>query len=342
MDAITYVTRRRADLEYKLAISSEKPDSFHRMCKDDGAWSNVHDCLLSLLSPGDTLLDIGANIGTVSIPLAAKGVRVIAYEALQENVRYLEAAVRENRFEDRITIRNVAVWETNARLAFAGHGAWVRVVPCQAGSCEAVVIDADIHPDTKVAAVKFDVEGSELHVLRGMLDLLRSQRPHVVLESNIMNLARLGSSATMLLPCCDDTVIYRIHRSRRLMRPGRWPQEACVCDLLASRFGSWRLRWTTGNRVGSLRPRHYIRRIVETVDAIWQRNAKCLPSLIDSPPRSRKIGGSLFYWTAGVNGTATIRTSAPSGKVSLPRRCFRLGQRSNPNDPADNPPNLEE
>jgi FkbM family methyltransferase len=227
---------------------------------------------LSALSGfGDTILDIGANIGTVTIPLAANGAGNIAYEALPEYVRFLEAAGHANRLENRVTSRNVAVWERTVRLSFTGDSAWARVIPGQEGTHEAEAIDVDLPLRTKITAIKLDVEGSELHVLRGMRRLLASQGPHIIFESNNLELGRLGSSAAMIFDIMKQYGyrIYRIYDKRRLLRPGMPAQECNVADFLATRFGAWRLRVQAGVCVGSMQDRHMVRRIVEWGHDHW-------------------------------------------------------------------------
>ncbi len=272
MDGIRLVARQVGSLDYTLAVPDEGDDPYHLAAAEHGMWTAVPDCLLSLVSPGDTILDIGANIGTVAIPAAAKGMRVIAYEPLVENARLLEAAVRANRLEDRVTVRNVAVWESAERLSFIGGSAWGRVVAGSEATHQAVAIDGDLAEEVRIKAIKIDVEGSELHVLRGMRRLLASQRPHIIFECNSLELGRLGSSARMIFRFLGEFGyrFYRIYGWRRLMRSGRVPQEIGVVDFLATHLGSFGLRRLTGMRVGPLRNRHIIRRILLLGDDAYQ------------------------------------------------------------------------
>ena len=264
MDDIRYIAHQSAGLGYLLAIAADGKDTFHGYAEEHGMWTGVQDCLLSLVSPGDTVLDIGANIGTVAIPLAAKGAHVFAYEALSENARFLAAAVAANGFGDRVTIRNLAVWDKAERLSFTGGSAWACVVAGGEATCEAVTIDADLPAGTTVKAIKIDVEGSELHALRGMRRLLASQHPHIVFESNSLALSRLGSSAAMIFRFLEELGYrrYRIYESKRLLRAGSLPQELAVADFLATPLGSFGLRWRSGKRVGTLSERHLVRRIL--------------------------------------------------------------------------------
>ena len=300
-ERIRRLPRHSAGLDYTLAIETDATDPYHVGTEQDGRWNHVQECLLLLVSAGDTVLDIGANIGVVTIPLAAKGAQVIAYEVLAENVRFLNAAIRDNKFEDRVTVRNLAAWEENTRLSFTGESAWGRVVPGHQPTHDAVAIDSDIHPSTQVSAVKLDVEGSELHVLRGMRRLIETQHPHIVFESNSLELGRLGSSAAAMFDYLRQFGyrIYRVYDRRRLLRPGIYPQESSVSDFLATVLDPWQLRWKVGFRVGALRPRHIVRKIFDWDDDCWPDRLHLL-AVIDRLPaqvrRDEAIAGMVNDW----------------------------------------------
>lgn len=51
---------------------------------------------LGLVSAGSVLLDVGAYLGTLSLPAAASGASVIAVEAAPTNLEHLRASVRAN------------------------------------------------------------------------------------------------------------------------------------------------------------------------------------------------------------------------------------------------------
>lgn len=297
---IRYLDCDSAGLRYKLAIESDESDEYHIGASTDWRWNHVQECLLLLVEPGDTVLDVGANIGVVTIPLAAKGARVIAYEVLGENVRFLEAGLRANRLEDRVTVRNVAAWESTVRLSFTGSSAWARVVPGGKPTHQAVEIDTDLSPTTNVTAVKLDVEGSEVHVLRGMSGLLKDQRPHIVFESNSLELGRIGSSTTDLFGILKRIGyrIYRLYDRRRLLRPRSCPQESGVADFLATSLNPWQLR-RLGFRVGALQPRHIVRRILEWGDDRWPDHLHLLV-VVDHLParvvRDRRIAAMIDGW----------------------------------------------
>jgi FkbM family methyltransferase len=75
------------------------------------------------VQPGDTVVDIGANVGAFSLHAARTAKRVIAIEAGSENVRLLMQNAALN-WADNLTVIHAAVadYDGEARLSVGGHG----------------------------------------------------------------------------------------------------------------------------------------------------------------------------------------------------------------------------
>jgi len=159
---------------------------------------------------GDSVLDIGANIGFFAMYMAlfvgAEG-HVHAYEPIAANAELLERSIRENRFGDRITLRRTAVGAVPGEIRLA-------YVPLESGSRNsggAYVLGADHtasdHQETLSVAmvrldeeelrrpirfIKIDVEGAEPFVFRGARELLAADRPIILSEIHPSQLARVS------------------------------------------------------------------------------------------------------------------------------------------------------
>src|SRR5882724_2862803 len=74
------------------------------------------------LAPGDTVVDVGAHIGVVSIYLAQRHpeVRILAYEAVPRVFELLTANLRRNRVHN-VTAFNLAVTGDGRDLELASH-----------------------------------------------------------------------------------------------------------------------------------------------------------------------------------------------------------------------------
>ncbi|WP_084625169.1 FkbM family methyltransferase [Erythrobacter cryptus] len=153
------------------------------------------------IQPGNTVIDIGANLGYYTV-LAADLVgpegRVVAIEPNPEVFRCLSASVAVNGFEGRIDARNVALagpGEIGKRAFFVPTGEpkngrfidakenpeWLAAH----GSISEVELGR-IDPDSfaRVDFIKIDVEGAELAVLEHLHPVLEKFHPKVVCEVN--------------------------------------------------------------------------------------------------------------------------------------------------------------
>ncbi len=144
--------------------------------------------LLSLLRPGDTVLDVGAHIGTYTIPIAqtiGPAGQVIAIEPLEEHYVLLQRNLERNRLTDRVqTIRAVAGGEATFLGANTGNSGSARF-GTEGGELDSAILGVKLDDlaATGVSLVKIDVEGMEALVLRSAQELLHRDRPIVVFET---------------------------------------------------------------------------------------------------------------------------------------------------------------
>ena len=82
--------------------------------------------MLALVRPGQTVLDLGAHIGTFTLTAAAAGCRVLAIEASPRNARLLEASIAHNGFGQRARVFQVAASNRNGEVRFSSWGPWGR------------------------------------------------------------------------------------------------------------------------------------------------------------------------------------------------------------------------
>ena len=175
-------------------------DGYHRHLVRTGRFlseePDLH-LLLAVLRPGDWVIDIGANIGHYTIPLAqATGPsgRVIAVEPLPASFRRLVANVASAQLQN-VTLINIAASSSSsiqgievptftdgkrnpycAHLAMGDASAAVDRVLC-------LPLDMLKFPQP-IRAIKVDAEGHEGEILDGMQELILKDLPLLVLEES--------------------------------------------------------------------------------------------------------------------------------------------------------------
>jgi FkbM family methyltransferase len=141
------------------------------------------------IGAGDTVIDIGANIGVFAAYAAtrAAGVRVFAYEPFPENIAWLKRNVTESRLTN-VEVRAQAVGaETCVRTLQVDPGDWIMHslfarpdgTDAQALAVECVSFDEVMNQPgvARCDLLKLDCEGSEYEILQGCApDTLRRVR----------------------------------------------------------------------------------------------------------------------------------------------------------------------
>ena len=172
--------------------------------------SEIEGLLDVILQRGDAWVDIGANIGMVTLMAAAKVGRPGSGVAIEPNPLAFERLLHHVKLNhlDWISCKNVAAGSAHstATLAFnRSHvGAGSLVAP---KSTDQVEINVEVkRGDDLVKAesgqalvIKIDVEGYELEVLAGLSATLRHQETALVIEVVDEFLRRAGGSAAELL-----------------------------------------------------------------------------------------------------------------------------------------------
>jgi FkbM family methyltransferase len=175
--------------------------------------------LRSVVRPGTTAIDVGANVGQMTLEMAhlvgPRG-RVIAIEPGPGNLEVLRRHVAGNGFGDRVTVIGAACCahhggrmdlsipaesplEVGSGFQLSGIGigqnplsAGCRLIAFEVAtvSLDGVVADLGIKP----SVLKIDVEGAEREVVRGAAGLLSTFRPEVALGFHPFAFERPGEA----------------------------------------------------------------------------------------------------------------------------------------------------
>lgn len=160
--------------------------------------------LAAALPSGGVFLDVGANIGTYSAAIAAaKGgqVRGAAFEPVPTTHALLRRTLALNGMGG-FRAEQVALSSRSEALHLSGHahGGNNFIVPEGDArgqvSARAITLDDWVaaHPDLAPGAIKIDVEGFELEVLKGARAVLTRCRPALVIECHCASWPAAGVS----------------------------------------------------------------------------------------------------------------------------------------------------
>jgi len=149
---------------------------------------HVTRVMRSFLTPGMSVIDVGANIGYFTM-LAASRVgptgRVAAFEPSPDNLDLLKRSAAANGFAN-VETHTLAVADEPGTVTFSmddSNGGIHRGEPgVSAVLVPAVALDGFLPPGYRVDLIKIDVEGSEGLAVKGMQDLLARQRPVLFCE----------------------------------------------------------------------------------------------------------------------------------------------------------------
>jgi len=145
-----------------------------------------------LLPAGGVFLDVGAHVGHWALRLAGKASQVFAVEANPETASMLRRNIAVNDIRN-VSVLQMAAWDEAAALMLSdpAHqlaGGSTRVLPDITGERDGTVwgepLDSvgDLVLSPRLDLVKLDVEGADLHALRGMAGLLAKFRPVLFVE----------------------------------------------------------------------------------------------------------------------------------------------------------------
>jgi FkbM family methyltransferase len=218
MYAWKVLTRWRRNVEARLESAVRlrlyRDDQLSRLVFADDFELPERQFLKAFLRPGDTFVDIGANIGLFTV-LAARRVgregRVFAFEPSARSFERLQANVALNHFEN-VECHRLALSETGGQLTMRvsadGFDAWNTFGRPTAGkefleeSVPCVTWDAFAQGRSlvgRVTMMKIDVEGWEARVLSGGVDVLsREDAPVMQIEFSQESALAAGSSCVDL------------------------------------------------------------------------------------------------------------------------------------------------
>jgi len=230
----------RANWHGGTSVDVTLPSDFGRCLWVAGCFEpNETAFLASVLKPGMTFVDIGANIGLYTLlaaPLVAPGGIVVAVEpSPREQVTLMRNLAANDQFAVRVRAEALGMADGSAILhvtdaEHAGQNTLGAPTYADTGVVEEIEVPVrafdrlvDEEGLERIDAVKIDVEGAEELVLRGGQVSLRRFRPLVLLELQDPSLRTLDSSAEGVISLLESLDYRVVGYSKRTGRPERSP-----------------------------------------------------------------------------------------------------------------------
>jgi FkbM family methyltransferase len=194
------------------------------------------DVFERLAAVSTTIVDVGANIGLYSCIAADRvpsGGRVIAFEPVPANLRYLKRNLEENERTAQVVVEEQAVGQGSGEIrmyladgSIGTHSPSAKNVIGSTTSITVPEVSLDDYSRQKLGGrsidlLKVDVEGYEGAVLRGARKTLKQDKPTLLIEFVPEHLANCNFSASefldLIFEAYDD--VFLVDEPRGMLKP---------------------------------------------------------------------------------------------------------------------------
>jgi FkbM family methyltransferase len=196
-------------------------------------WESAELSLLEKnIKPNSLFLDVGSNFGWYSIHIAKdKNVDVVAFEPSTVSFKSLVKNIRRNNLSDKIKAYKLGLGDKNkkgklTKNFFLGNhietknetGKKIASETIQVITLDEFVLNNKI---SKIGAIKCDIEGSEIFMLKGACKTLRKFKPILLLEIQQEWTERFEYSAEEIFSFLQDLgyTYFRVKENGKIAKP---------------------------------------------------------------------------------------------------------------------------
>ena len=186
---------------------------------ENGIWESYETSILkSLLFPGATFIDVGANIGYYSLigaVLVGDNGRVVAFEPERDNFALLEKNLSFNHIKNVVAVNaGLSADQKQGKLYLneenrGDHQIYQQMSSAAPRTVQAISLVAGndflsqqlFPPVRQIDVLKIDTQGAEFLVLSGLMPLLKASLPRLkmIIEFTPYSLKQAGASGMALL-----------------------------------------------------------------------------------------------------------------------------------------------
>lgn len=149
------------------------------------------DIMSKYIKKGDTVVDIGANIGNHTLYFANEchAGKIYSFEPIPKTFEILEKNIEINNLQDIVTLHNVGLADNNTNGAIRGWDktniGGTRLGIATKNDKKTIplrTLDSIDIPE-KINFIKIDVEAMDTYVLRGAINRIKKDKPVIEMES---------------------------------------------------------------------------------------------------------------------------------------------------------------
>lgn len=172
---------------YEMYLTSPEHDYIQKTIAESGApyEASMLKDLAGRLSAGSVVLDVGANIGNHTFYLAnTVDCKVLSFEPNSDLVAAMRKTIEHGSLQNRVNVYDFALGDCEASAHFQDFkpdNLGAQALQVGEGNIQVRTLDS-IQGIERVDAVKVDVEGMELNVLKGGRNLLEKFTPLLYVE----------------------------------------------------------------------------------------------------------------------------------------------------------------
>ncbi len=171
---ITFTTRFGT-----ITLNDERDEKMRASFEKDGHQNEDINILLPYARDG-IVVDVGAHIGTISIPLASVAKKVYAFEPVTESARYLRKNIMDNHLTN-IEVHELAVGAHEGHVSMVANNVHNHAGTQVLGEGDIPMRSLDSFHLTPTL-IKIDTDGFEPEVLEGAADTIATYKPVVFFE----------------------------------------------------------------------------------------------------------------------------------------------------------------
>jgi FkbM family methyltransferase len=181
--------------------------------------SDLQDKLLSLSQNYEILIDIGSNIGAMSLSILLRNphIKAICLDPNSRAIALLRNSIRLNKLADRADVIQAAVSDVDGVINFDDSGSVTGHISQLGKQVNSVSFARVINENTSLKClIKIDIEGFEINLLKSLTDIKNLNNVCFIIELHPLHFNLIGNPNDCLKMLLDSGAIVEDLRGQHL------------------------------------------------------------------------------------------------------------------------------